>query len=263
MMDLSLAGKTALVGGSTHGIGRAVAFELAGLGASVVLIARNETALKETITELPVKGDSNHSYLVADFSKPAEVEVQAKSYIDEKDPIHIVINNTGGPKGGLINEAEISEFEKALSMHLKCNHLIMQACLSGMKEAGYGRFINIISTSVKEPIKGLGVSNTTRWAVAAWAKTLSNELGKYGITVNNVLPGATETGRLKSLIEVKAQKEGKTIIDIENKMKETIPACRFGKPEEIAFAVAFLASPAASYINGINLPVDGGRLSCL
>ncbi|MFN6092435.1 MAG: SDR family oxidoreductase, partial [Bacteroidota bacterium] len=154
-------------------------------------------------------------------------------------------------------------FLNTFNQHLLCNHLIAQAVLPGMKEAKFGRIINIISTSVKQPLKGLGVSNTIRAAVANWSKTLSVEVAPFGITVNNVLPGATATQRLASIIENKSQKQNHSIDEVEQEMLSEIPAGRFGRPEEIAAAVAFLASPAAAYINGINVPVDGGRTGCL
>ena len=177
--------------------------------------------------------------------------------------MHILVNNTGGPAGGQAIDAEVNEFTSAFNNHLICNHNLVQCVVEGMKSEGYGRIINIISTSVKQPLPNLGVSNTIRGAVANWAKTLANELGQFNITVNNVLPGATDTVRLKSIIETKAEKTGQSIDSIGEVMANQSPMKRIAKPEEIANAVAFLASPAASYINGINVPVDGGRTSCL
>ncbi len=260
-MNLDLSGKKALVCGSTQGIGKSSAIELASLGASVILLARNEADLKKISGEL--KGIGSHDYLVADFSKPEELRITINNYIKEKGPVHILVNNTGGPPGGPITEAKTEEFTRAFANHLICNHILAQAVLPGMKEEKYGRIVNIISTSVKQPLKGLGVSNTIRAAVANWSKTLSNEVAQYGITVNNVLPGATATGRLKSIIDSKAKKSGKSISEAESEMLKEIPAGRFADPSEIANAVAFLASPAAAYITGINVPVDGGRTSSL
>ena len=176
---------------------------------------------------------------------------------------HILINNTGGPKGGPIFSAEVNEFTQAFSNHLVCNQILVQNVVPGMKEAGYGRIINIISTSVKQPIDGLGVSNTIRGAVASWSKTLANELGPFGITVNNVLPGFTATDRLEDIIGNAAKRFGGSEEEASKFMKNLVPARRFAEPSEIANAVAFLASEAASYINGINLPVDGGRTKSL
>ncbi len=260
-MNIDLKGKKALVCGSTQGIGKATALELASNGASIVLLARNETELKNVIKELP--GNASHEFIVADFSKPDELRNLVNQYTKEKGPVHILVNNTGGPPGGPITEAKTEEFIQAFSNHLICNHILAQAVLPGMKSEKYGRIINIISTSVKQPLKGLGVSNTIRAAVANWSKTLSNEVASFGITVNNVLPGATSTGRLKSIFEAKSQKSGMSVQDVEQEMLKEIPAGRFAEAAEIANAIAFLASPAAAYITGINVPVDGGRTSSL
>ena len=262
-MDFKLKNKQALVCGSTAGIGKATAMTLAAEEATIILLARNEEKLKATLAELPVTEGQKHSYLVADFSNPEAVEEVVQEHIKNHGAIHILINNTGGPAGGPIFDASIEEFQKAFTQHLKCNHLLTQAVVPGMKEAGFGRIINIISTSVKQPIDGLGVSNTTRGAVASWSKTMANELGEFGITVNNILPGTTETGRLHEIIAQNAEKSGISVEKIAENMKASIPAKRFAKPEEIADAVAFLASERAAYINGINLPVDGGRTKSL
>ena len=262
-MDLSLAGKNAIVCGSTQGIGKAVAMELSRMECNVTLIARNEESLKKTVQELSNNGKQKHGYLSADFSNPDNLKEKIENYLTDKKTIHILVNNTGGPKGGPIISAETDEFIKTFNAHLICNHILMQACLEGMKKENYGRIINIISTSVKQPLKNLGVSNTIRAAVANWSKTLAGEVAKFGITVNNVLPGATNTQRLKQIINDKSVKTGKSVDEISKEMMSEIPAGRFGEAEEIANAVSFLASPAAAYINGINLAVDGGRTGCL
>ncbi|MCS7037933.1 MAG: SDR family oxidoreductase [Saprospiraceae bacterium] len=261
-MELSLLHKNAFVGGSSAGIGRAVAIELAALGANVVLVARTESALLETLQRLDTSQGQQHGYIVADFSDSEGLMAQVGALL-ERQPVHVLVNNTGGPPGGPIAQARPEEFLKAYHNHLICNHLLAQAMLPGMKAAGYGRIINIISTSVKEPIENLGVSNTTRWAVAAWAKTLAGEVGPWGITVNNVLPGFTRTGRLYDLIEKRAASAGVLVAEMEEQFRRQVPVGRFAEPEEVAAAVAFLASPAAAYINGINLPVDGGRTKSL
>ena len=262
-MNISLSGKRALVCGSTQGIGKASAMELAACGASVVLVARNETELKQTLTGLPVMQGAKHHLLVADFQFPNQLKDTVDSFIKKEGAIHILVNNTGGPPGGPITAARTEEFIQAFNNHLICNHLLVQAVLAGMKQDGYGRIVNIISTSVKLPLKGLGVSNTIRAAVANWSKTLAGEVAGFGITVNNVLPGATDTMRLVSLLETKSAKTGKSMAELKKEMVSEIPAGRFAMAGEIAAAVAFLASPAASYITGINLPVDGGRTGCL
>lgn len=260
-MNLNLNNKYALVCGSTAGIGKATAIALAQEGANVTLIARNEDKLKAVLAELPQQ--RTHDYIVADFSNPEELKTKVSEYITKNHGFHILVNNTGGPAGGPVFSAKISEFESAFTQHLKCNHVLAQAVVPFMKEEGYGRIINVISTSVKQPLDGLGVSNTIRGAVANWSKTLANELGQYGITVNNVLPGATGTERLTEIIKNKSAKTGSNEEEAANAMKQAVPAKRFAKPEELAYAITFLASACASYINGINLPVDGGRTKSL
>ena len=262
-MNLDLKNKRALVGGSTQGIGKAVAIELALLGANVTLIARNEEALKKAKTELNIDKGQQHSYIVADFSNPEEVKRNVTHYIQRQGTVNILVNNTGGPPSCPVSSAQTEEFTSAFANHLICNHILAQACLEGMKHSGYGRIINIISTSVKQPLHNLGVSNTIRAAVANWAKTWANEIGQFGITVNNVLPGATHTQRLQGIMESNAIKNEKPLEEIKQHMLKEIPMKRFAEAAEIANAVAFLASPAAAYINGINLPVDGGRTACL
>ncbi len=258
MLSLDLTGKTALVGGSTQGIGLASAQAIAALGASCVLISRNEEKLKTAIKTLNTGKGQQHHYLVADYSQPDTVRDAVAGFVKEH-PVHILVNNSGGPAGGPVMNAKPEEFLAAFQQHLICNHMITTLVTDGMKQAAYGRIINIISTSVKIPLKDLGVSNTIRGAVASWAKTMANELGQFGITVNNVLPGATSTERLSTILNNKSAKTGKSREEVEKEMMEEVPARRFGKPEEIAAMVAFLASPAAAYVNGTSIPVDGGR----
>ena len=261
-MELTLRGKNALVCGSTKGIGLAIARELALSGAACTLISRNEESLKKAIATLDQSGGQQHDFLVADFSKYQEVEKVVSAYVQHKT-INILINNTGGPAGGPVTEAAPEAFLQAFQQHLICNQVLTQLVVPGMKASGYGRIVNVISTSVKIPLKGLGVSNTIRGAVASWAKTMANELGAFGITVNNILPGATATARLEAIIHNKMSKTGKTREAIEAAMLQEIPMKRFGRPEEIAATAAFLAAPAAAYINGVSIPVDGGRTGSL
>jgi 3-oxoacyl-[acyl-carrier protein] reductase len=257
-MNLSLEGKNAVVCGSTQGIGLAIAGELALLGANCTLVARNGEALKKAVHSLDTALRQQHGYLVADFSKPDDVKKVIEEYVT-KNQVHILINNTGGPAAGPVIEATEEAFLNTFNQHLICNHILTKAVVPSMKKEGYGRIINIISTSVKIPLKNLGVSNTIRGAVASWAKSMANELGQYNITVNNVLPGFTSTQRLTSLIEALA-KRGNTLVDIvEKNMLEEVPMKRFADASEIAAVAAFLASPAASYVNGVSIPVDGGR----
>jgi 3-oxoacyl-[acyl-carrier protein] reductase len=215
------------------------------------------------VATLDVSQGQEHHYLVADFSNPSELKTIINNFIAQGHIIHVLINNTGGPKGGPIIDASIEEFTDTFNQHLICNHILVQAVVPGMKQACFGRIINIISTSVKQPLPNLGVSNTIRGAVASWSKTLAMELGQFGITVNNVLPGATNTLRLNGIAEAKSAKTGQSVEHILDEMAQESPMHRIAEPEEIAAAVAFLASSAAGYINGINLPVDGGRTKSL
>lgn len=262
-MNLDLTGKTAIVCGSTQGLGYASAVELALLGCNVVLMARNEAKLQEAVASLPTPAAQHHGYLVADFADTTAVETAITGFVANGQTAQILVNNTGGPAGGPALEAPTAAFISAFNNHLVNNHQLVRALVPGMRQAGFGRIINIISTSVKQPIPGLGVSNTIRGAVASWAKTLATELGPWGITVNNVLPGFTKTARYDSLMGSRAAAAGKPFEAIDAEIAASIPAGRIGQPEEFGAAVAFLCSPAAAYINGINLPVDGGRLGCL
>ena len=257
-MNLSLEGKNAVICGSTQGIGLAIAEELALLGANCTLLARNEEALKEAVQLLDIALRQKHGYLVADFSKPEEVREIIAGHT-KNTAVHILVNNTGGPPGGQITEATEEAFINTFNQHLICNHILAKACIPSMKKDGYGRIINIISTSVKIPLKNLGVSNTIRGAVASWAKTMANELGQFNITVNNVLPGFTSTRRLSTLIENIAKKGNALVEVVEKNMAEEVPMKRFADASEVAAVAAFLASPAASYVNGTSIPVDGGR----
>lgn len=257
-MNLSLEEKNAIICGSTQGIGLAIAEELALLGANCTLIARNEEALKLAVQKLDTQLRQQHNYLIADFNKPNELKKVIEAHVS-KNTVHILINNSGGPAAGPIIDATEEAFLNTFNQHLICNHILTQAVVPSMKKEGYGRIVNIISTSVKIPLKNLGVSNTIRGAVASWAKSMANELGQFNITVNNVLPGFTSTNRLTTLIDNIAKK-GNTVIDIvEKNMQDEVPMKRFADATEIASVAAFLASPAASYVNGVSIPVDGGR----
>lgn len=262
-MLVDLSGRRALVAGSSQGIGFAIAQQFSESGAEVCLIARNEESLKKALAHLPTPNQQSHSYIVADFSKPEEVKNALMSYLNSHNGFDILVNNTGGPRPGPANMADIEEFYAAFNQHLACNHLLSQELIPNMKKNGFGRIINIISTSVKQPLPNLGVSNTIRGAVANWSKTLATELGPHGITVNNLLPGATSTQRLDGIIKNKSTKTGQSEDETTGEMLKEIPAGRFGKPEELAYTACFVASNLAGYINGINIPVDGGRTGCL
>lgn len=255
-MELKLMNKRALVCGASKGIGQAIARELAELGAQVTVLARSEDKLKEVVAALPGAG---HDFVAVDSSNRKELGAAVAT----KGPFDILINNSGGPPGGPVSEASEDQFQKALESHLFAGRELVELLLPGMKEKKFGRIINIISTSVKAPLAGLGVSNTVRAAVASWGKTLANEVGQFGITVNSVLPGATSTDRLSSILDNKAAKSGQSIEEVSQQMQSAIPAKRFGKPEEVAAVAAFLATPAAAYVNGVAIAVDGGRTPCL
>lgn len=255
--------RTAIVCGATQGIGYQCALELAKQGNRIVLIARNIEKLTQVRDEINAINQLENQFLVADFSKPNTVETAIKNWVNKGNVAHILINNTGGPKGGSIGNAPISEFLDAFNQHLICNHILATALIPGMKDEQFGRIVNVISTSVKQPLPNLGVSNTIRGAVANWSKTLANELGQFNITVNNVLPGATMTSRLQFLAQTKADALDISVEDVFHEMASESPMKRLAQPEEIAAAVAFLASYSASYINGVNLPVDGGRTKSL
>lgn len=262
-MHIDLTGKQALVCGSTKGIGKAIAMQLARSGADVTLLARNESVLTGTVKDLSTENGQKHSYLVGDFSRPELLRQVVESYMLKQKTVHILVNNTGGPAPGPLVLADSDEFVQAFNAHLLCNHLLAKAVIQGMKNEKFGRIINIISTSVKIPLHGLGVSNTIRGAVGNWSKTLATELAPFGITVNNILPGATRTERLTGIISNKSVKTGKSETETEQEMLREIPAGRFANPEELAYAAAFLASEQAGYITGTNLVVDGGRTGCL
>ncbi|QOY61782.1 SDR family oxidoreductase [Lysobacter sp. H21R4] len=262
-MDLNLTGRHALVRGASQGIGLATARALATLGADVTMVARRGQLLLELSAELPrPQTTQSHGWLAADSEDIDALQAQVQALVAGK-PVHILVNNSGGPPPGSVHGTDVVAFEVALRQHLLANHVVTETVIPGMESDSYGRIVNVISTSVKEPIQGLGVSNTTRWAVASWAKTLATELAPRGITVNNVLPGSTQTPRIDQIIETTMQRSGRSRADVYSDMVEEIPMGRFARPEETAAAIAFLCSPAAAYITGVNLPVDGGRTRSL
>lgn len=254
-----LSGHRALVGGASQGIGRACAVELARLGASVTAMARDEAALREVVSQLDTQADQKHGLLSVDFTDPAGLQAKVAAHVRDAGPITVLVNNTGGPPSGPLTEATADALRSGFSNHVVCFQLLAQTLLPGMKEARFGRIVNIISTSVVQPIKGLGVSNTVRAAVANWGRTLAAEVAPFGVTVNNVLPGYTDTARLRSLLQKWADRDKITYDEALKQSLKTIPAGRLADAAEIAAVVGFLTSPAASYVNGVNLPVDGGR----
>ena len=258
-MDLDLTGRHALVCGASEGIGRATAHELALLGADVTVLARREEVLRDVASSLPCAGGQQHGWIATDLADTGALRARTEALAAGK-PVHILVNNTGGPPGGALHQADVAAFLDAFNKHLVANHTLLQAVLPGMRSDAWGRVVNVVSTSVREPIANLGVSNTTRGAVASWAKTLSRELAGDGITVNNVLPGFTGTGRIDQILRDRSKATGQTEQEVADGMRKTVPAGRFARPEEVAAAIAFLCSPAAAYINGVSLAVDGGRM---
>jgi len=262
-MNLDLTGKHALVCGGSQGIGRAAAVELAQLGADVTVLARAREALQSVVNALPkTHAAQTHGLVIADANDTAAFGAAVEALARDR-PVQILVNNSGGPPGGPAHGAKVEEYTNAFRQHLLANQMALQTALPGMRAAGFGRVVNVISTSVKEPIENLGVSNTVRAAVAGWAKTCSRELAPFGITVNNVLPGFTQTQRLTSLISAKSKTSGKPEDEIARDMLAAVPAGRFADAAEVAAVIAFLCTPAAAYVNGTSIAVDGGRTHAL
>ena len=259
---IDLKDKRAIVCGSSQGIGLACAQAIAECGAAVTLVARSAEALEAARQKLNTDAGQAHAAIAADFTDPQGLRDKVAAHVEKSGPVHILVNNTGGPPSGPLFDAAPEDILQAISNHVVCNQLLVQTVVPGMKTLGYGRIVNIISTSVIAPIRGLGVSNTTRGSVANWGRTLAGELAPFGITVNNILPGYTDTVRLGGLIKKKSDRQGVSVEQVIADIKSAIPAGRFAEPGEIGAVAAFLASPAASYVNGVNLPVDGGRTAC-
>ena len=261
-MKLDLRGRHALVCGGSEGIGRAAAFELAQLGADVTLLARRVDALQAAVADLQNNGAQRHGHVLADVARTDALRESVATLVADR-PVHILINNTGGPPGGPAHTAGIEAYLDAFNKHLAANHTLLQAVLPGMRAARWGRIVNVISTSVYEPIVNLGVSNTIRGAVASWAKTLSRELGADGVTVNNVLPGYTRTQRLDQILADRSHASGKPQDEIANAMLASVPVGRFAEASEIGGVIAFLCTDAAAYVNGQSIAVDGGRMQSI
>ena len=261
-MRINLKNKRALIGGSSKGLGYAVAKQLAICGAEVTLVSRNESLLKKNIIELKELTECDHNYLVVDYNNSKDY----KKIIDEffkTNIIDILINNTQGPPAGdVLNVAE-SDYKQTFNLLFQNTVNTSMAAIKGMKENNWGRIINMTSVSVKEPLSYLALSNTIRSAVTSWGKTLSIESGKYNITVNNVLTGFFNTERLNQLNEEKAKKFNIKTSEVFEKMSEMVPLKRIGEPDEFAYLIAFLSSEYSSYINGVNIPIDGGLLKSM
>ena len=261
-MEIDLTGKFALVGGTTDGIGKAIATRLAASGASVCIMARNKSKLEKVVNELDRSRNQKHKFLEVDFSNYNLFSKSIK-YFFETNHIDILVNNTQGPEGGSALEKSIDDYQSAFDLLFKCAVKTSLLALTNMKDKKWGRIINVASISVKEPLNYLVLSNSLRSALVTWSKTLSVDIAKFNITINNVLTGYFNTERLKQLNSKKAEKLGINISKIEDKIKDTIPMKRFGNPEEYANLVCFLASEKSDYITGINIPIDGGYMKSL
>ncbi len=256
-MKIDLTGKKALIGGSSKGIGLGIANELANSGASVCLMARNESRLKEIVGQLP--NSSNHSYLVVDFSKFEEYKLKIEEYV-QNNHVDILVNNTQGPPAGNSLSKNIDSYQEAFDLLFKSVVHTTSLVIPKMQKNKWGRIINVTSVSVKEPLNYLVLSNSIRSAVVAWAKSLSVDLGPYGITVNSILTGYFDTERIKELNKEKSKSLKITETEVLDKMKSLVPASRLGRPEEYGYLVSFLSSDNAAYINGASIPIDGGLL---
>ena len=261
-MNISLKSKKALVGGSSKGLGNAVAYQLAMSGASVTLVSSNKDRLIKTVDDLRNKTGINHDYIVVDYNSFEDYKKIIKKYLDT-NPIDILINNTQGPKGGDVMNVSIEDYQKSFDLLFKSVVFTTILALENMKKNKWGRIINMASMSVKEPLSYLALSNSIRSAVTTWGKTLSNDLGVYNITVNNILTGYFDTERINQLNLDKAKKLNIDVEEVYNTMKELVPLKRIGDPKEFSYLVTFLASDNAAYINGANIPIDGGLIKSL
>jgi 3-oxoacyl-[acyl-carrier protein] reductase len=248
-MDLGLKNKVAFVAASSQGLGKSVALELAQEGAKIIICGRNKENLEKTKQEIENQTNKELLALAGDLSIPAERDSIIKSALQVYNTIDILVTNTGGPPTGKIEELKQEDWDQAYNNLLVSVISLVNGFLPGMKQQEWGRIISITSMSVKQPINNLILSNSVRASVVGLIKSLANELAMYNITVNNVMPGYTETARLKKLIENNPSFAA---------AKSEIPIGRFGTPEEFAAAVTFLASERASYITGVSLAVDGG-----
>ena len=261
-MIISLKGKRALIGGSSRGIGKAIAQQLAESGASVTLMARNEEKLKTIIAKLPVSEGQKHNYLLIDFNEFDDYKKTISRFFETHE-IDILVNNTQGPKAGGVLDIEVSDYQEAFDLLFKSIVFTTQLALPQMIKNKWGRIINVASISVKEPLSYLALSNSIRAAMVTWAKTLATDIAQHQITVNSILTGYFDTERIKDLNTTKALQLGISTDEVRHNMEQQVPMKRIGDPKEYAFLVAFLASEQASYITGTQIPIDGGLLKSL
>ena len=256
-MKIDLSGKKALVGGSSKGIGLGIAKQLAESGASVCLMARNESRLKEIVDQLP--NSNKHSYLVVDFSKFEDYKIRIEEYT-KNNQVDILVNNTQGPPAGNSLSKNIESYQEAFDLLFKSVVHTTSLVIPNMQKNKWGRIINVTSVSVKEPLNYLVLSNSIRSAVVAWGKSLSVDLGSDGITVNSILTGYFDTERIKELNKEKSKSLNISEAEVLDKMKSLVPASRLGQPKVYGYLISFLSSDNASYINGASIPIDGGLL---
>ncbi|GGG55859.1 short-chain dehydrogenase [Croceivirga lutea] len=261
-MNISLKGKNALVGGSSGGIGKGIAEQLAESGASVTVMARSENKLKQLINNLPTEDGQKHEYLVVDFSDFDSYSTIISTYF-KKNTVDILVNNTQGPEAGGALEKKVDDYQTAFDLLFKTIVFTTELAVEQMQKNGWGRIINVASISVKEPLNYLALSNTIRAAVVTWAKGLASDVGQFGITVNSILTGYFDTERIAQLNAKKAEKMGVSQNKVRKTMEEMVPVKRIGQPIEYGYLVAFLASEKAAFITGINMPIDGGLLKSL
>jgi 3-oxoacyl-[acyl-carrier protein] reductase len=258
-MKISLENKKALVGGSTQGLGKAIALQLAHCGAAVTLLGRNDEKLKSVMNELPSPHGQKHNYLVADFSELENFKDKVSAFI-RSNPIDILVNNTNGPEPGTVLEKNVSDYQTAFNLLFQTVCFTTLEALPHMQKNNFGRIINVSSVTVKEPLRHLVLSNTIRSSLISWTKTLAIEVARNNITVNNVLTGYFDTERIKNLMYIQAKSSNVELETIRKETVEQVPMGRLGKPEEYGYLVAFLASEYAAYITAANIPIDGGLL---
>lgn len=261
-MNIELKGKRALIGGASKGLGKAIAQQLALSGASVTVMARNEESLLKLVNELPTSAGQKHEHLTVDFSDLDNYTHVIDTFF-KNHTIDILVNNTNGPQSGSVLEHDAADYQKAFNLLFQTVQYTTRLAIESMKKNNFGRIINLTSRTVREPADNLALSNTIRAAVVAWGKTLSRAVGKYNITVNNILTGNFDTERLNELFALQAKAQNTTIEIVTKKAEADIPLQRLGRPEELAHVVAFLSSEQASYVTGTSIPVDGGLLKSI
>jgi 3-oxoacyl-[acyl-carrier protein] reductase len=259
MNTLSLSGKRALVLGASSGIGEACAMALASQRASVTVLARNEAKLQALCSQLKVAGAMDAHAVACDMDDLTGFAGAIERIQKEQGPIHISVHNSGGPKSGPLLEKTEDDLLGTFRRHQLTAHLLVRLLVPGMRDAGYGRFLHVLSTAAKEPVPGLGLSSTVRAGMVGWIKAMADELPP-GVTINGVLPGYVDTDRLKELEQAIGQRTGQAPAAVRKSWIDGIPEGRLARPDELGAVVLFLASPMASYIRGVCVPVEGGRM---